>query len=330
MQNILITGGTGFIGSRLAQRCLNEGFSVRVFAKTRTPSEEKNASTLRDSGVDFVEGSITDRGALDKACRGIDTVFHLAAAQHEAEMPRQYFHDVNVTGTRNVLEAATAAGVTRFVHGSTIGVYGEPNGKPVTEESPLAPDNVYGETKLEAEHVVREFTDRLAVTVVRISETYGPGDLRLLKVFKGVQHHRFVRIGPGRNLHHPIYIEDLLNGLLLCAQHPKGVNSTFVLAGPAAITTDQMIDEISRAVHVRPTFLRVPLAPLIVGAIVCEKSLPPLGMKPPIHRRRMNFFTKSFRFALIDAVHTIAFHPTYGFAEGARLTAEWYNSMGLL
>jgi nucleoside-diphosphate-sugar epimerase/2-polyprenyl-3-methyl-5-hydroxy-6-metoxy-1,4-benzoquinol methylase len=330
MPTTLITGGTGFIGSRLALACVERGEDVRVFAQRNTPAERQNCQQLEQDGITIVEGSVTDSGAVAGACDGVDVIYHLAAAQHEANVPDKHYYDVNVQGTRNMLEAAVQAGVLRFVHGSTIGVYGISNNGPVRDDSPLQPDNIYGITKLEGEKVVHEFFDKLPIAIVRISETYGPGDRRLLKLFDGIQKGRFFHIGDGRNLHHVVYIDDLLEGLRLAATEQAAVGNTFVLAGPKAITTEEMIRCICQAVNVRIPRVRVPLAPLMATAALMEGVMRPLGMQPPLHRRRMNFFIKSFQFSCDNARRLLGYEPSVDAEQGIRRTYKWYQQMKLL
>ena len=330
MSRILITGGTGFIGSRLAMRCVHSGDVVRVLAQTNTPAERRNAAELQAVGVDLIIGSITDPTAVSDACSGIRTVYHLAAAQHEANVPDSYYHEVNVQGTRNLLAAAAGARVARFVHGSTIGVYRSGNRTAMTDEAPLEPDNIYGATKLEGENVVRAYADTLNTTIVRISETYGPGDGRLLKLFRAASIGRLFRIGDGRNLHHPVYIDDLVDGLRLAAIDQRTRGATFVLAGPSPVTTDQMVDAISYAVGRTPPRVRVPLWPLTLAATVLEASFRPLGVQPPLHRRRMNFFVKNYQFSGDAARAFIGYQPFVDFPQGAALAAAWYRSQNLL
>ncbi len=311
-------------------RCLDEGEDVRVLARKNTAAEKQNAAELEARGIEVADGSITDGAAVRRASDGIDVVYHLAAAQHEANVPDSYYYDVNVEGTRNMLEAAIEAGVGRFVHGSTIGVYGISRDGPVTDGSPLEPDNIYGVTKLEGEKVVRSYFGDLPIGIVRISETYGPGDRRLLKLFRGIARKRFMMIGPGRNLHHPVYIDDLVTGVRLAAKCEGAVGETFVLAGPEAIDTDQMVAGIGEAVGVELPRFRMPLWPLMATAVVMESVLRPVGVQPPLHRRRMNFFVKSFRFSGEAARAAIGYQPQVEFTDGAARTAEWYRSQGML
>jgi dihydroflavonol-4-reductase len=326
---VLITGGTGFIGSRLALRSLADGHAVRVLGQENTPAEAQNRQLAEEKGAEVVVGSVTDPGVLHGAAEGVDTTFHLAAAQHEMNVPDEHFQDVNVGGTRNVLEACADAGVRRVVHGSTIGVYGSADGV-LDETSPAEPDNIYGRTKLEAERLVLSWGDRLPAVAVRIPEVYGPGDRRLLKLFRSIDRNVFFLIGRGENLHHPIYVDDLVEGLLVAARAPEAVGDLFLLAGREAVTTRQMVGAIARALGKEPPRLRVPLMPFALFAAVLEGTLRPLGIQPPLHRRRLDFFRKSFQLNASKAKQRLGFSPRVGFEEGARRTAEWYRAEGLL
>src|SRR5690349_9800053 len=175
---IFLTGGTGFIGSQLAQYAQRAGHDVTVVSHINNEHEKFRCDLLARGGIAIVEAGLDDTESLRRVLPGHDAIIHLAAAQHEAEAPESHFRKVNVDGTRNLLTLAIECGVRRFVHGSTIGVYGNARDGVLDETSPLAPDNPYGRTKAEAEAVVQEFRDRLETVIVRISETYGPADLR--------------------------------------------------------------------------------------------------------------------------------------------------------
>ncbi|HXV35579.1 MAG TPA: NAD-dependent epimerase/dehydratase family protein, partial [Myxococcota bacterium] len=326
---LLITGGTGFIGSRLALRCVREGFAVRAVGRRNNPAEAATAEALVRAGVDFRDVSVADAEALAAAMAGVDVVFHLAAAQHEANVPDSHFEAVNVTGTRNALAAAERAGVKRFVHGSTIGVFGGAARRLIHDDSPLEPENIYGSTKLAAERVVAEFGSRLPAVVVRISETYGPGDRRLLKLFKAASKGMLVQVGAGKNLHHPIYIDDLLDGLLAAAKLDSAVGATFVLAGPTPVTSREMLKAVAAASG-GARIVRIPMLPLLALAWLLETALRPFGVQPPLHRRRMDFFRKSFHFSGLEARKRIGFEPRVDLESGMHATAQWYRDEGLL
>jgi nucleoside-diphosphate-sugar epimerase len=327
---ILITGGTGFIGTRLALACRDAGDIVRVLGQTNTPAESSNAEELREAGIELLLGSVLDGDLLDQAAANCDCVYHLAAAQHEAGKPDEHFRKINVEGTRAVLQACAKCGVGRLVHGSTIGVYSANGSTTVRDNTETIPDNIYGITKLEAEKLVQDAAPDLPVVIVRISETYGPGDRRLLKLFKGIQTRKYFHIGACHNLHHPIYISDLIDGLRMASVSDAAVGKTMVLPGYEALTTRGMVEAIAAALEVPAPKVTVPLWPLWSAAVVMETTLRPLGIHPPLHRRRMHFFTKSFEFDGRASRELLGFEPGVPFAEGARRTAHWYRQAGIL
>lgn len=326
---VLITGGTGFIGSRLALRCAEMGYEVRVLGQQNTPAEADNKRTVEERGVQVILGSVTARPDVFKAIEGIDIVFHLAAAQHEMNVPDRTFWEVNVTGTKNVLEAGIQAGVKRFVHGSTIGVYGSGLDGTIDENSPLRPDNIYGVTKLEGEKLVLSHAEKLPIVIIRIPETYGPGDRRLLKLFRTVNSFFFM-IGKGENLHHLIYIEDLIDGLLLAATSEAAVGNIFLLSGKEAVTTNTMVAEIASQLGKDGSKFRAPFWPFYAAATLMEWIFRPLGIQPPLHRRRMDFFKKSFSFSFDGSSRRLGFVPKYDFRQGVKETLRWYVEKGYL
>ena len=327
--NILITGGTGFIGSRLALRAHQNGHQVKVLGKENTPAEAQNKKLLDEKGIKIFLTGVDDLESISNLLNGIDIVFHLAAAQHEMNIPDKVFWDVNVEGTRNLLNASVNNKIKRFIHGSTIGVYGILNGK-IDENSFCNPDNIYGKTKLEGERLVLSYKDKLSVAVIRIPETYGPGDRRLLKLFKAIQKKVFFKIGNGKNLHHLIYVEDLVDAFLLAAENNNAAGELFLLSGPKPVSTDEMIKTIAHSVGSPDPKIRIPLTPLWILATLVEFVFRPLGIQPPVHRRRMDFFRKSFTLVNTNAVNKIGFNPKVTFEQGAKLTAEWYSQNGLL
>lgn len=326
----LITGGTGFIGSRLAQACLRDGESVRVLANLDNAVQEETGAALRSAGAELVVASVTDAQQVREAMQGVDSVVHLAAAQHEANVPDEHFRQVNVEGTRNVLDAAVAEGVARLVHGSTIGVYGWTPGQTVNEDTPLEPDNHYGITKLAGEELVRSYADRIDSVIVRIGETYGPGDRRLLKLFKGIQKGVYAQIGPGTNFHHLVYVDDLVEILRRSGRSETAVGKTFVAVLEPAATTRDVVAVIAEALGARKPWLRVPLAPLMMVAAVMEGTLRPLGIQPPLHRRRMDYFRKSFDFHGTQVREALDCPEATDLETGIAATARWYESEGLI
>jgi nucleoside-diphosphate-sugar epimerase len=327
---ILVTGGTGFIGSRLALQARGAGHEVIVAGQLNSDAERARHDELARAGVHIEQGPLQDPQYARRMTAGCQAVIHLAAAQHEANVPDEYFFDVNVNGTRRLLEASQLAGVSRFVYGSTIGVYGEYRGQALDEDTLPQPMNVYGRSKLAAEEVVKAQRGDLKTSIVRISETYGPGDYRLLKLFRALDRGRFMIIGDGLNLRQAIHVGDLVQGLMLAAVHPAAVGETFVLAGQETMTTREMVEHVAHALGRRAPRWHAPMWPFLAAAVTFEKTLSPLGIQPPLHRRRLDFFRKSFVFSTAKATRLLGFKASVPFAAGSVETANWYRQQGLL
>ncbi len=327
---VLITGGTGFIGSRLAYRCKERGDDVVILSQINTPAEKKNADDLESRGFTFIVGGVDDADKVRQAVTGCDLVFHLAAAQHEVNVPDKHFWDVNVEGTRNLLEASLVAGVGRFVHGSTIGVYGVEMQGEISEQSPLKPDNIYGITKKAGEELVLSYKEKLPVSAIRISETYGPGDRRLLKLFKGINNRTFFVIGNGENKHQLVFVDDLIDGFFAAAVKDEALGEVFVIAGSEVLTTNDMVESVASVLQVDRLKFRAPMWPFYLLAVIMEKTLRPLGIQPPLHRRRLDFFKKTLYFSPDKSAKLLDFKAKTSFREGCRITANWYREQSLL
>lgn len=329
-KRLLVTGASGFIGSRLARYAREHGYDVVGTGLARTAIERARIEELRGLGIAFHVGSLVDDAVIEGVLQDFDAVIHLAAAQHEANVPDEYFIDVNVVATRKLLDACVRNRVKRFVYGSSIGVYGEATGQALSENSPLNPQNAYGRSKALAEKAVLEFSDRISGTIVRISETYGPGDYRLLKLFNSIASGTFVKLGRGDNTRQPIHVRDLARGLLLAAENPNAIGQTFVLAGAQVLTTSEVVATTALALGAQGRIRSAPLAPFMFAATLLEGVLKPLGVQPPLHRRRLDFFVKSFWFDTTKARTLLGFEPSIPFAHGAAETAYWYRSKGLI
>jgi len=137
-------------------------------------------------------------------------------------------------------------------------------------------------------------------------------------------------IGPGDNIHHLIYIDDLIEGFLQAASKDLESGTLLVLAGKEPVTTNTMVECIAKELHIALPRFRAPLALFMLAAVVLEKTLRPLGIQPPLHRRRMDFFKKSFSFSTDKARRLLDFDPQHTFAQGVAATAKWYQDEGYL
>src|SRR6185369_4894667 len=152
----------------------------------------------------------------------------------------------------DVIEAAARARVKRVVHCSTVGVHGDVEHPPAGEDAPLKPGDVYQETKLEGERLAREAGQRLGieVTIARPTGIYGPGDRRLLKLFRGIARRRWITLGSGEIYYHLTYIDDLVQGFIRCGEQPAAANRTYILAGAEVTTLNEVVALVADAAGV--------------------------------------------------------------------------------
>ena len=326
---VLVTGATGFTGGHVARSLARRGHRVRGLVR---PASREWAARLSESDVEVALGDLTDAGSLAPACAGVDVVYHIAATYRTAGQPDSVYHAVNAEGTRALLDAARQAGVERFVHCSTGGVHGHVERPPADEDAPLAPGDVYQRSKLEGERIARAVGEAggLEVVVARPIGIYGPGDTRFLKLFRGVARRRFPMLGSGRVYYHLTYIDDLVEGFRLCGETPAAAGRTYLLGGPRYTTLAELIRAIAAEFRVPPPRWRVPVWPVWLAGALAEALCVPLGIEPPLYRRRVDFFTKSRAFDTGRARRELGFAPAVDLAEGIHRTAAWYRLQGWL
>jgi nucleoside-diphosphate-sugar epimerase len=328
---VLVTGATGFTGGHLALTLARRGESVRALVRPKSRARFE-ASSLATAGVEAVEGDLGDAASLARATDGVAVIYHIAATYREAGQRDAAYRAINVDGTRHLLEAARAAGATRLVHCSTGGVHGHIADPPANEDAPFNPGDIYQDTKLEAEQLAREFgrATGFDVVVARPIGIYGPGDTRFLKMFRGLARGNFPMLGSGHAYYHLTYIDDLVEGFRLCGTVPAAKGRTYILAGPRYTTLEELVALVAKELDVTPPRVHWPVWPFWTAGLLCEMICVPLGIEPPLYRRRVDFYTKSRAFDTARARTELGFAPQVDLEEGIRRTADWYRQEKML
>lgn len=324
---ILITGASGFTGTHLTKALLHEGHEVCLLAR-----KTSKIATSVSCRIQLITGDICDLVSVEKAVKGMDQVYHLAASFRDASATRENYWNVNMSGTKNVVNACIRFKVNRLIHCSTMGVHGHVSQIPSNEESPFNPGDEYQRTKLAAEEYVHQTCQKegLPYVVVRPAGIYGPGDLRFLKLFKAIQKGCFFMAGSGETLFHPVYIDDLIQGFLLCGQKDAVLGEAVILGGVEFVSLNEMTRIIADVLKVKTRSLHFPVGPLYALAAICETVCLPLRIRPPLYKRRVDFFTHNRAFTIAKARRLLDYKPKTDLKEGIRRTAEWYQSCGYL
>ncbi len=322
---VLVTGGTGFIGRHLCRHLLAEGCRVRVLCRAASGLGELGGS------VEAAIGDVTTPSSLPTALVGVDSVFHLTSALGATPFGPQGFFAVNARGTKHVLDAARAAGTRRVIHCSSVGVLGNIQGSPATEEAPLHPEDDYERSKARGEEIAREqAASGLPVVIVRPGWAYGPEDRRTFKLMRAIAKRRFFFVGDGTTREHPVFIDDLAAGIASCRAAELSPGEVITLAGEEIVTIEDLCGRIARAIGVPLSRLHVPREPLRTIAGVLEASFKVVGREAPLTRAKVDFFLKHRAYDIAKARRLLGYAPRVRLDEGLPRTIAWYRRQGWL
>jgi 2-alkyl-3-oxoalkanoate reductase len=325
---VLVTGGTGFTGKALVRRMLDEGHQVVALDN----KEGHKTAEIRDWGAEVVIGTVTDMDTVRRCVAGVEVVHHVAAAFRDLHEPEGYYYEVNVGGTRNLLQASLDTGVRKFVYCSTCGVHGNVDDPPGDENSPIRPHDYYQKSKYEAEPIVLEFNQRgLESTILRPNAIFGPGDPgRFYMIFKQLSKGWFPMFGGGQVLYHPLYIDNFLDAFVLAMRPGAGAGQAYLIADEEYTTIEDLVRRAARAMGQDFEFRRFPVWPVVAAGYVVEALCKPFKVEPPLHPRRVDWYRQDRAFRIDKARRDLGYQPKVGLDEGLRRACEWYRSEGML
>lgn len=323
MNNILITGATGFIGGKLTEYYISKDKNVRLLV----PDPERLTASIKNSSQIAI-GDITRVETLIDAMKNMNFVIHAAGMLGHWGNTYQQLYDVNVDGSLNVIKAAYNEGVKRIIHLSAGGVTGPVGPIPADEDFPPVPVTAYEKTKWEGEQKVLEFARQkdLNLLVLRPTFTYGPGDSHKLIVFKAVKNNKFIFIGNGNSTVHPVYIKDLVNGIDLGLKSDLK-QKTYIIGGEKPITKRELVDGIADALGMSRPKMKLPVVVAKLIASVCEISASILKFNPPLTHSRVLALSCNWGYSISRARTELGYEPQVNLSEGLSRTVAWYKEM---
>lgn len=320
-----VTGGSGFIGSNLIKRLIAEEWSVVCLTR------KSNDLGLKHRRLRVVQGNLLDKKTFERYLSKVDVIFNLAAGLPHHKLSDQAYWDINVGGTQNLLEVSKKYKLKRFVHVSTVGIYGPTDRKGVTESSPLSLTDSYSKTKAEAEQVLKEYAQKykMPFTIIRPTIGFGPCDTRpgFLNLFRLIKKQRFILIGNGNNYFHTIYVENLIDALLLAAVEKKAIGEDFIIGDDPCPTMREVVSKIAQVEKKKlPNFyLPVPVATLVAK---CGDFGEVFGFKIPLTTQRIKFITQDRRYNISKAREVLGYKPHFNLEQAVERTYGWYLKNG--
>ena len=325
----LVTGATGFVGAAVARALLSEGWEVRALA--RKGSDRRN---LQRINVEVVEGNLNDAASLAPAVAGCEGLFHVAADYRLGAFDPRELYQTNVEGTRNILNAARAAGVRRVVYTSSVATIGIPkDGTPGSEDTPSTVADMIGHykrSKFLAEEAAREAVRAggSEVVIVNPSTPVGPGDVKPTPtgqlVFDAAAGRMPAYVDTGLNI---VHVDDVAAGHLL-AFH-RGRNGERYILGGQDMTLREILADISRLVGRKPPTVRLPSAVVMPIAYVAEAVARVTGRPTRVTVEGVRMARKLMFFSSGKAARELGYQwrpPTQAFADAI----EWFRDQGLL
>ncbi len=327
---VFLTGGTGLVGSHVAERLLGEGHDVRALVRATG-----DASHLREVGAQLKEGDITRPESLAGALQGCEALVHAAAAV-TVEAPWEVYREVNVEGTANVLRAAAEQGVRRAVHVSTVAVYG---GAEVAKrdwvdentptDSPLGPEEVYGRSKRGAEEVAWRFhrEGQLELSIVRPDVVYGERDRAALpRLARYASLPVVFTVGDGLSELPLVYAGNVAKGIVRALSSSHAAGRVYNLATDFPISQRELFELLAEELGRRPRFVPLPVGLATGAAWGIERLARLRGLqRPVVSRRHIAFMGRGNPFVSERAREELPWEPEVGHAEGVRRAVEWYQ-----
>ncbi len=310
---ILITGATGRLGKSLVPALLENGYELRILAK-----EGENPSW---DNVEVVRGDINDFQALDKACKNVDTIIHLAGIIDYHD--RQLTEKINYEGTRNAVNAAIKNNAPRFIFMSSVSVYGKSKYLPMDENHPRNPKSCYGESKMLAENYV--LSSGLNCVVIRSPAIYGKEYMEgFANILKAIKSDKMSIIGDGKNHIQFIHVSDCVQAFLLILSH-KDANGVFNIAGPDVMTQEEIVSLAAKILGVEAPKGHVPKAAAYAIAGLEKIKSRMTKSEPRLKAEFVGIISDDRYYDIGRAKRILGFEPKVDYAQGIGEVAKEFG-----
>jgi nucleoside-diphosphate-sugar epimerase len=324
-QNVLVTGGTGLVGSHLVELLLQRGYTVTCLVR-----DPAHLRWIKGLDVRLIKGDCSLPGTLAGAVKGVSIVFH-AAGLTKAKRAKEYY-EVNQLGTRNILEACVRhnPGIRKFILVSSLAAAGPGhNGTPVKDTDRPRPVSDYGKSKLLAEEEAMRYKGRFPVVILRPSAVYGPRDADMFELFRWAAKGLWVELTGGDRFINPCFVKDLASALLLAAEKKTASGSIYFVAEERSYSWHEFREALLSSGSVRARTVKIPYLAAYVMGLVSElgalfTSRPALTNRQKVREAAQRYWTCD----LTKIENELGFRAAFPLEKGLKITWEWYREQG--
>lgn len=329
---VLITGGTGFIGNFLIRELKNQGYNLTCLVR-----KNSNINELKKLDINFVYGDIQNKESLHEAVAGKDVIYHLVgigslSANSEEEFKK--FHDTNVSGTRNILDVVVSINpnISKIIYLSSTAAVGLQKGI-VTEKTICNPISPYQRSKYDSERLILDYYEqyKLPITVLRPCMVYGPGNQKseILHMCKFIKKGIYPLFNDGNNSVPLVHVSDLVQGIILASKNGRD-GEIYFMTNDEISTMNKLIDTISKAMDKKVFKIIIPKKFAKSCTYILENVASILKFKPIITRERIDSMTENRVFSVNKAKKELGYKPNINVDDGLKETVEWYQHHGYL
>lgn len=319
---ILVTGSGGFIGKNLVSR-LGKKYEIKSFLFHK---QKEEMSFLKERSSEVILGDVTDERTLKGILEDIDVVINLSAQRRGWETSLNSSYEVNVLGTKNIINESIKNDVEQFIHCSTSSVIGPVQDKPLDENyNGRDTSKIYYKTKLKGDRIVLSHEDQINTTIIMPTLIYGPHDDHHLQLFKAIRDKKIHFVGRGDNIFQPGYIDDCIKGFDLSINNEDAYGEEFIIGGNKYKTTREIIYTIANVMDKDISPLHIPRPVAQIGCYASEFAGKIFGFQPKLRQRIVDWFTENHFFDISKAEEMLNFKPQVGLKEGIEKTVNWYK-----
>lgn len=319
----LVTGASGFVGSHVVEALREQGTAVRALVRTAAAE-----ASLREVGVEVQVGDVCDPRVLAEAVRGVDVVYHCAAAVGPAYSPRQ-IHDISLAGARNLLDALKQKGSGRAVILTSVNVLGTRNLDDATEDLPCRRSHdASADVKIEIEALTNEYVQRHNVdaVILRPGLIYGPRDRHNLpQMARALRRGKFAFLGSRDNIAPIVYISDVVDAIVLAGRTPASRGRIYHITDGSRTTIGQFVDRLAELIRCPPPRKVLPYAVPYLACVLFD-ALAALRLyrgRPPISRASFRHLATSRLVSIERATQELGYAPRIFYQEGLSTAVKW-------